>query len=136
MEGHMSEGWRQAMRRVAGIVIVLLLAGVAAAGCGLQDQAVENTSGKIDVAKDAAVKAQIMMIKTGIQAFIASSNTLPADASQATLGGFVDPWPTNPFTNAPMQQGDGVGDYVYTPGSGIAFTLSVNLSDGSAYTAP
>ncbi len=43
------------------------------AGCGLQDQAVENTTGKIDVAKDAAVKAQLMMIQTGVQAYIATS---------------------------------------------------------------
>ncbi len=35
-----------------------------------------------------------------------------------------------------MKQGDGVGDYVYTPGSGTSFTLAVNLSDGSTYTAP
>ena len=75
----------------------------------------ENTTGKIDVAKDAAVKAQLMMIKTGIQAYIATNGAAPPDASQATLGGFVNPWPTNPFTNAPMKPGDGVGDYVYTP---------------------
>jgi hypothetical protein len=35
-----------------------------------------------------------------------------------------------------MEPGDGVGDYVYSPGAGTSFTLSVNLSDGSTYTAP
>jgi hypothetical protein len=127
------------MRHTTGRVIIIALALVlvaVAAGCGVQDQAVEQTTGQIDVAKDAAVKAQLMMVKTGIQAHIASSGTLPADASEGTLGGFVQPWPTNPFTNAPMKQGDGVGDYVYTPGSGTSFTLTVNLSDGSTYTAP
>jgi hypothetical protein len=127
------------MKRITSVVLVALLALAAAAalgGCGLQDQAVENTSGKIDVAKDAAVKAQLMMIKTGIQAYIATSSTPPADASQATLGDVVSPWPTNPFSDQPMKTGEGVGDYVYTPGVGTAYTLSVNLSDGAQYTAP
>jgi hypothetical protein len=127
------------MRRAAGIILVVLLAlGVAGAfaGCGCQDQAAEETTGKIDVAKDAAAKVELMSIKTGVQAFIASSNTLPADASQATLGGFVSPWPTNPWTQAPMKAGDAVGDYVYTPGTGTSYTLAVHLSDGSTYAAP
>ena len=127
------------MKRITSVVLVALLALAAAAtfaGCGLQDQAVENTTGKIDVAKDATVKAQLMMIKTGIQAYIATGNAAPPDASQATLGTFVSPWPTNPFSNQPMKPGDGVGDYVYTPGAGTAYTLSVHLSDGSTYTAP
>lgn len=127
------------MKRVMRLAFVaLLVLGLAAvaAGCGLQDQAVENTTGKIDVAKDAAVKAQLMMIQTGVQAYIATSGAAPADASQATLGGFVSPWPTNPFSTAPMTAGASPGDYVYTPGSGSAFTLAVNLSDGSTYTAP
>ena len=48
----------------------------------------------------------------------------------------MSPWPTNPFTNAPMKPGTAAGDYVYTPGAGTAYTLAVNLSDGSQYTAP
>lgn len=127
------------MKRLTILVLVALLALGAAgalAGCGLRDEAVENTTGQIDVAKDATVKAQLMMIKTGIQALAATSGTAPPDASRATLGGVVSPWPTNPFSNAPMQPGDGVGDYVYTPGAGASYTLAVNLSDGSTYTAP
>lgn len=127
------------MKRITSVVLVALLAlGAVAAlgGCGLQDQAVENTSGKIDVAKDAAVKAQLMMINTGIQAYAATSSIAPAEASQATLGNFVDPWPVNPFSKQPMKPGKGVGDYVYTSGSGTAYTLAVNLSDGSTYSAP
>ncbi len=121
---------------LALVALVVLAAAVALSGCGLQKQAVENTTGKIDVAKDAAVKAQIMSIQTGIQASIATSGSAPADASQATLGSFVNPWPTNPFTGAPMKPGTAAGDYVYTPGAGAAYTLAVNLSDGSQYTAP
>ena len=127
------------MRRtiaLALVALVALAAAAAVAGCSLQKQAVENTTGKIDVAKDAAVKTQIMSIQTGIQAAIATSGTAPVDASQATLGGFVNPWPTNPFTTAPMKPGTAAGDYVYTPGAGTAYSLAVNLSDGSQYTVP
>jgi hypothetical protein len=127
------------MRRTIALVLVAavaLLAAVALPGCGCQDQAVENTTGKIDVAKDAAVKTQLMMISTGVQAYVATNGSPPPDASQATLGSFVAPWPANPFDQAPMKPGDGVGDYVYTPGAGTAFTLGVHLSDGSTYTAP
>jgi hypothetical protein len=127
------------MRRTIALVLVAavaLLAAAALPGCGCQKQAVEATSGNIDTAKDAAVKTQLMMIQTGVQAYIASSSSLPPDASQATLGSFVAPWPTNPFDQAPMKPGDGVGDYVFTPGAGTSYTLAVHLSDGSTYTAP
>lgn len=127
------------MKRLTSILLVALLAfGAAGAlgGCGLRDEAAEKTTGQIDVARDATVKAQLMMIKTGIQAFVATNGAPPPDASQATLGGVVSPWPTNPFSNAPMKPGDGVGDYVYTPGAGASYTLAVSLSDGSTYTAP
>ncbi len=127
------------MRRMLALALVALtvLAVVAALpGCGLQDKAIENTSGKIDQAKDAAAKAELMMIKTGIAAHIAMNGSAPADASQATLGGFVAPWPTNPFTKQPMAPGDAAGDYVYTPGTGTSFTLEVHLSDGTTYAAP
>jgi len=127
------------MKRLASILLVALLAlsvAGALAGCGLRDEAAEKTTGQIDVARDATVKAQLTMIKTGIQAFAVTNGAAPPDASQATLGGVVSPWPTNPFSNAPMKPGDGVGDYVYTPGAGASYALAVNLSDGSTYTAP
>jgi hypothetical protein len=118
------------------LVALAVLAAAALSGCGLQDQAAENTSGKIDQAKDAAAKTQLMMIKTGVQAYVATNGSVPADASQATLGSFVAPWPVNPFTKQPMTAGDTPGDYVYTPGAGTAYTLAVHLSDGSTYAAP
>ena len=127
------------MKRIVGIALIVVAALTVAgtfAACGCQEQAVENTTGTIDVAKDAAAKAELVLIKTAVQSYVISNGALPPDASQATLGGFVQPWPTNPFTNAPMKQGDGAGDYVYTPGAGTDFTLAVHLSDGSTATAP
>lgn len=125
------------MRRGAGVVVLTLavLSVVAAlSGCGLRERAVEGTTGQIDVARDAAAKTQVLMIKTGIEAHIATTGSAPADVSQSSLGGFVDPWPTNPFTERPMQPGEETGDYVYKPGAGTSYSLSVRLSDGSVHT--
>ena len=100
------------MKRITSVVLVALLAlGAAAAlgGCGLQDKAVENTTGTIDVAKDAAVKAQLMMIKTGIQAYIATSGAAPADASQATLGQHREPLAHEPLLRPAHEAGRGRG---------------------------
>lgn len=126
--------------RILLVVPLALIAAVAGAallgGCGLQDEATESTSGTIHVAKDATAKAEIMMIKTGIQAYITANAALPPDATQATLGGLVSPWPTNPFSKAAMKPGSEPGEYVYTSGPGLDYSLTVNLSDGSTYTAP
>lgn len=126
------------MRRTFALALVALavLGAAALTGCGLKDKAVENTTGAVDVAKDAAAKAQLMAVKTGVLAYIAANGSLPADASQATLGSVVAPWPKNPFTGQPMAPGDGIGDYIYTPGAGTSFTLAVHLSDGTTATAP
>jgi len=124
------------IERIVAVVLLVLGAGAILGGCALRDQAVENTTGQISVAKDATVKAQIMSIKTGIDSLIAASGAAPAEATQATLGGLVDPWPTNPFSNQPMQPGDGAGDYVYAAAGDTSYTLSVHLSDGQLYTVP
>ncbi len=116
-------------------MLLALATAAAVAGCSLQKQAEKNTTGTIDVAKDASVKTQLLQIDTGVKGYIASNGVLPPDASQATLGSFVAPWPVNPYTKAAMKSGIGEGDYTYTPGTGSAYTLSVKLSDGSAYTA-
>ena len=127
------------MRR-AMIVAVLALVAVAAIGgmsaCGLQKQVEESTTGQIDQAKNAAAKSNILTIKTGILSVAATSGQLPATATPESLGGYLNPWPTNPWTNQPMQAGDGVGDFVYKPGAGVSFTLAVHLDGGSLYQAP
>ncbi len=78
----------------------------------------------------------MLAIATGVKAHVATTGEAPPDASQATLGAFVSPWPDNPFTKAPMQSGDGPGDYVYRQLGGGAYELSVYLSDGTLSPAP
>jgi len=125
------------MRRGVRILLPVLVAlglAWALAGCGPNVNEVPTQN--IDVAKDAAAKLNLVSVKTGIQAYIATNGQLPPSVSQSVLGGVVDAWPTNPFTKAPMAEGTAPGDYTYTPGGGTSYTLVVHLSDGSTAAAP
>jgi hypothetical protein len=125
------------MKRVVCIVslAVLALGGMLAlAACGAKD--VTPPIQDIDIARNASAKAEIMLVKTAISSYAATNGSLPPAATQAALGSFASPWPTNPWTNAPMAPGDQKGDIVYTPGAGSSFTLGVHLSGGTVYTAP
>ena len=125
------------MRRVVSVSLLALLAlGVtlAVTACGATD--VVAPTGNIDKAKDVAAKSEILMVKTGIAAYAATSGAAPPTATQDVLGGVVDPWPKNPWTQAPMAPGKEPGDIVYAPGGGTDYTLGVVLADGSVYNAP
>jgi len=125
------------MKRVVSIAALalcaLLVAGVVSA-CGTAD--IETPTGNIDIAKNVAAKGELMMVKTGIAAYTATSGAAPPMATQEVLGSFVDPWPKNPWTQAPMVVGKQPGDIVYAPGAGTDYTLGVVLADGSVYSAP
>jgi hypothetical protein len=123
-------------RRVSFALLVMVVAcgALSLAACGSKDAEVPTSN--IDVAKDSAAKVNILAVKSGIQAYIATNDQLPPAVTQDVLGGLVNPWPTNPWTQAPMGPGEAKGDYTYTPGSGLTYTLSVHLSDGSSVPAP
>jgi len=125
------------MRRVVSIAplaICALLVALAVTACGTKD--IVTPTGNIDKAKDVAAKGEIMMVKTGVAAYVATNSAAPPMATQDVLGGFVDPWPKNPWTQAPMVAGKQPGDIVYAPGAGTSYTLGVVLADGSVYNAP
>ena len=125
------------MRRVVCMVSLAVLALGAAsalAACGSKD--ITPPVQDIDIARDVSAKAEITLVKTAVQAYIAANGSLPPAVMQAVLGALADPWPANPWTDAPMAPGDQKGDIVYTPGVGTSFTLGVHLSDGTVYTAP
>ena len=112
----------------------LVLGAALLAACGAQDIATPTSN--INVAKDVAAKSELMMVKTGIAAYAATNGAAPPTATQDVLGGFVDPWPKNPWTQAPMVPGKKPGDIVYAPGAGADYTLGVVLADGSVFDAP
>jgi len=119
-----------------GIALAAALLGTAllVAACGAKD--IETPTGTVDKAKDVAAKGEIMMVKTGIAAYAATNGVAPPMATQDVLGGFVDPWPANPWTKTPMVPGKQPGDIVYAPGGGTDYALGVVLADGSVYNVP
>jgi len=119
---------------LAVLAAAVLGAALLAAACGTKD--IQTPTGTIDIAKNVAAKGEIMMVKTGIAAYAATNGAAPPMATQDVLGGFVDPWPKNPWTQVPMVPGKQPGDIVYAPGAGTDYTLGVVLADGSVYSAP
>jgi len=125
------------MRRVVSIALLALcplMVALALTACGAND--IVTPTGNIDKAKDVAAKGEILMVKTGVAAYVVTNGAAPPMATQDGLGDFVDPWPKNPWTQAPMVPGKQPGDIVYVPGAGTDFTLGVVLADGSVYNAP
>ncbi|MCX6363189.1 MAG: hypothetical protein NTW58_03270 [Actinobacteria bacterium] len=120
---------------IALLALCALMVALAVTACGAKDIEAPTT-GNIDKAKDVAAKGEIMMVKTGVAAYVATNSAAPPMASLDVLGGFVDPWPKNPWTQAPMVVGKEPGDIVYAPGAGTDYTLGVVLADGSVYSAP
>jgi hypothetical protein len=119
---------------IASLALCALLVALAVTACGTAD--IETPTGNIDIAKNVAAKGEIMMVKTGISAYAVTNGAAPPMATQDVLGSFVDPWPKNPWTQAPMAVGKQPGDIVYAPGAGTDYTLGVVLADGSVYSAP
>ena len=119
---------------IASLALCALLVALAVTACGTAD--IETPTGNIDIAKNVAAKGEIMMVKTGISAYAVTNGAAPPMATQDVLGSFVDPWPKNPWTQAPMAVGKQPGDIVYAPGAGTDYTLGVVLADGSVYSVP
>ena len=115
------------------LTILALAAATGFAGCG--EEEIASPTSQINIAKDMSVKASIRSVQTGIQAHIATTNALPPSATKDVLGGFVQPWPQNPWTKTDMTEGTGPGDYTYTPGAGTSYSLVVHLSGGRDYVA-
>ncbi len=128
------------MGKAIAVVVVIAILGVG--GYFIYDamhkvqQDVQTPTGTIDIAKDQAAKSNLTNIKMAIQSYAAANGQLPPAADQGTLGGYMNPWPTNPWTKAPMKPGAAKGDYTYTPGGGTSFALVVHLSDGQTAAAP
>lgn len=124
-------------RRIGVTITVLwaLVAGVIfLSACGGASNPIQTDIKALDTAKDASVRSQMMLIRTGIESYIAVNGTAPSQATQSIIGQYVSPWPTNPFTNTPMKPGSAPGDYAYTPLGGPGFTLSAYLADGTTYS--
>ncbi len=73
------------------------------------------------LSNDAAVRDGVRTIQLGIESYAAEHNgTYPAagEVNAVGLGGYLSMWPTNPYTDLPMADGGGAGNFRYTPGAG------------------
>ena len=76
--------------------------------------------GQRDKAKEAAVREGVHSIQVGVQSWAVDHGDAYPDASQVDasgLAGYVDMWPANPFTDLPMDQGSGPGQFSYEVGA-------------------
>ena len=119
------------------LLIVIIIIGILAA------IAVPIFLNQRDKAKDAATKGGVHNIEIGIGSYgIDHGDTYPASvAGPAALvdsngSSYVDNWPTNPWTGAPMKDDpSNRGDYTYTQVTVNSFTLVGHLSGNKGFTA-
>ena len=118
------------MRYRVALSLVIVAAAATFAACGSGQQR--------DPVKEDAVRAGIYAIKNGV--FLASGATdhtrrdnypAPSQVSQSALGKYLyGYWPTNPYTNQPMAQGAGPGEYTYALGDGGKSYTLVGYGEG------
>ena len=109
------------------LLIVIVIIGV------LSAVAIPMFLSQRDKAKDAAVKEGVHAIQIGIQSWAVDNNdTYPQAVSATTLSAYLDPWPVNPWTNRPIADSTGEGDYTYE-NLGTTFRLTGHLSGGQTF---
>ena len=118
------------------LLIVIIIIGILAA------IAIPMFLNQRDKARDSAVKGGTHNIELGVAGWaVDHSDAYPAAVPDATaLETYVDNWPKNPWTNDPMKDGTGQGDYTYTPlpdgGPFSGFSLAGHMSGGKDFQVP
>ncbi len=90
---------------------------------------------------DDEVRSALTRIQVGVLTWSSEHGGLFPPASEVTadgeVGPYVDPWPVNPFTGAPMRTGSAEGDYAYEQlDAGRSYRLTGFLSDGATVVVP
>lgn len=116
--------WAIVLLAVLGAVVLLIAI------------AVPMKAGQDEKYREATVKEGIHSIHIAIQSWAVDNNDAYPDPSVVSFGGlgtqgYIDYWPANPYTRAPMALGTGPGDFAYAlSADGKSFTL-VGYGKGS-----
>jgi hypothetical protein len=110
---------------VATVVAVVVLILTVAAFWGGQE-----------AEQEAAVKEGVDAIQLGLESWMLDHGEFPDPSlvNQDELAGLVERWPTNPYTELPMAQGTGPGDFTYQPSSRGGYRLTGYGPDGPVIT--
>jgi len=86
-------------------------------GSAAEDQGyAEALAGDLDRAREAAVTQGIRAIEVAVQTFVMDSARYPEPSEvgpNGSVAALAGAWPTNPYTDAPMQSGTGPGEFTY-----------------------
>jgi type II secretory pathway pseudopilin PulG len=130
-------GWAIALIVVGAVAVFVFILGMMAA------IAIPMFLNQRDKAKDSSVKEGVHSIQVAIQSYAVDHNDSYPPESEVARDGEVGTlmqresiaWPTNPFTNEPMQASPNEGDYTYdVTADGTSFTLTGHLGDGAEFS--
>ena len=107
------------------LLIVLVIIGILAA------IAVPVYAGQRDRAKEAGARSGVHDIGAAILSSMVENTVAPATVDATSMSAYLDQWPKNQWTGAPMADSAAAGDYTYTRlDAGQAFTLTAHGTGG------
>jgi hypothetical protein len=128
------------IRRIAApaLIALALFLAVAAGSCGGSSAPSPSptiTNGQQTSAYGVAMEVAMRTLAMGVQSYYEDTGSYPTAVTQATIGGYISAWPTDPWTHRPIAQGTAKGYFTYTVGSG-GFQVIGHLADGTYVMAP
>ena len=137
--GGMAAGGTRSSGRLPTWAIVLIVLGIAfVVGGGIIGALVPSfvLHTTETLANDAMVRSGAQDIQVGIESYAADHNgqfPAPGDVNSVGLSRYISVWPQNPYTDLPMSDGGGVGNFRYDLSSdGGAYRLIGYGRDGTA----
>ena len=137
--GGMAAGGTRSSGRLPTWAIVLIILGIAFVvgggiiGALIPSFVVHTTE---TLANDAIVRSGAQDIQVGIESYAADHHgqyPAPGDVNSVGLSRYISVWPQNPYTDLPMSDGGGVGNFRYDLSSdGGAYRLIGYGRDGTA----
>ena len=119
----------------AAIVLALALAVASCGGSSVPSASPTATNGQQTSAYGVAMEAAMRTLAMGVQSYYEENETYPTTVTRATVGSYINAWPSNPWTHQPTVQGTAMGDFTYTIGAN-GFQLIGHLAGGKYVMAP